>query len=149
MSPRKVRRNLTKKLKHRIAILQQSNLTYKRISQFWKKKKVKTCLSAVKRIGQRFEIKGTVSKKTGSVQPRYSTMKDDHMLKITVLKDRKKTLDDHSKQFKTAKGNFFSRVKISIKMKEMEFSSKICVFCAINCKIQSWVIFLLMSVYQQ
>jgi len=126
MSPRKVRRHLDEKLKNRIAGLRQSNLTYKRIFEILKKEKVETSLSAVKRIGQRFEIQGTVSRKVGSGRPRASTMKDDHRLKMTVLKDRKKTLVDHSKQFETAKGNSLSRVTISRRMKEMGFSSKRC-----------------------
>ena len=47
----------------------------------------KTFLSAVKRIGQRFVIKGTLNRKVGSGRPRASTIKNDHKDKTTVLKE--------------------------------------------------------------
>ena len=126
MSPKKVRPHLSEDIKNRIAGLRQSNLSYKQIFDILKKENVKTSLSAVKRIGQRFEIEGSVRRKSESGRPRASTVKDDHRLKMTVLKDRKKTYVDHSKEFKTAAGNSLSRMTISRRLNEVGFNSKKC-----------------------
>ena len=58
---------------------------------------MKKSLTAVKRNGERFEIKDTVIRKVGSGRPRASIIKDNHRLKMTVLKNRKKTFIDHRK----------------------------------------------------
>ena len=50
-------------------------------------KKVNTFLSAVKRIGQKFVFKDTLNRKVRSGRPRVATIKEDHRLKITVLKE--------------------------------------------------------------
>ena len=121
-----VRSHLGEDIKNRIARLRQSKLTYKQIFDILRKENVTTSLSAVKRIGQRFEIEGSVKRKCESGRPRASTFKDDHRLKMTVLKDRKKTYVDHSKEFKTADEKSLSRMTISRRMKEMGFSSKRC-----------------------
>ena len=121
-----VKPHLGEDVKNRIAGLRQSKMTYKQIFGILKKENVKTSLSTVKRIGQRFENERSVKRKTGSGRPRASTSKDEHRLKMTVLKDRKKTFVDHSKEFKTAAGNSLSRYTISRRMKEMGFSSKRC-----------------------
>ena len=52
--------------------------------------KIKTSLSVVKRIGQRFEIKFTVNRKVHYGRSRASTIKDDNELKMTVLKGIRK-----------------------------------------------------------
>ena len=49
-------------------------------------------LSAIKRIGQRFETKGNVVRKKGSGRPKASSCRDDHLLKFTVRQDRKRSL---------------------------------------------------------
>ena len=54
--------------------------------------KLKTSLSAVKRIEQMFIIKGTLNMKVGSGRHRASTIKDDHRLKMTILNDIRKHL---------------------------------------------------------
>ena len=54
---------------------------------------------------------------------RASTVKDDHRLKMTVLKDRKKTFDDHSKQ---RIETLFLELQYHRRMKEMGFTSKTC-----------------------
>ena len=99
----------------------------------------------MKRIGQRFEIEGSVRRKSGSGRPRASTVKDDHRLKMTVLKDRKKTYVDHSKEFKTAAGNSLSRMTISRRLNEVGFNSKRCakkpLFPAIKILKLAWPIF--------
>ena len=145
MSPKKVRPHLSEDIKNRIAGLRQSNLSYKQIFDILKKENVKTSLSAVKRIGQRFEIEGSVRRKSGSGRPRASTVKDDHRLKMTVLKDRKKTYVDHSKEFKTAAGNSLSRMTISRRLNEVGFNSKKCakkpLFPAIKVLKLAWPIF--------
>ena len=71
-------------------------MTYKGIFAILKKEKVKTSLLAEKRIGQGFEIEGTMSSKAGTGRPRVSTMKED-ISKMTVFKDRKKTFVDDNK----------------------------------------------------
>ena len=145
MSPKKVRPHLSEDIKNRIAGLRQSNLSYKQIFDILKKENVKTSLSAVKRIGQRFEIEGSVRRKSGSGRPRASTVKDDHRLKMTVLKDRKKTYVDHSKEFKTAAGNSLSRMTISRRLNEVGFNSKKCakkpLLSAIKVLKLAWPIF--------
>ena len=145
MSPKKVTPHLSEDIKNRIAGLRQSNLSYKQIFDILKKENVKTSLSAGKRIGQRFEIEGSVRRKSGSGRPRASTVKDDHRLKMTVLKDRKKTYVDHSKEFKTAAGNSLSRMTISRRLNEVGFNSKKCakkpLFPAIKVLKLAWPIF--------
>ena len=120
-------------------------MSYKQIFDILKKENVKTSLSAVKRIGQRFEIEGSVRRKSGSGRPRASTVKDDHRLKMTVLKDRKKTYVDHSKEFKTAAGNSLSRMTISRRLNEVGLNSKKCakkpLFPAIKVLKLAWPIF--------
>ena len=74
---------------------------------------MKTSLSAVKRIGQRFETKSSVNRKVCSGRPRASTIKDDHRLKVSILK----TFVEHSKK------NSLSRLTIS-RMKETIFLLK-------------------------
>ena len=49
-------------------------------------------LSVVKKIGQRFVIKGTLNRKVCSVRSRSFTIKHDHRLKMTVLKSIRKCL---------------------------------------------------------
>ena len=61
-----VRSHLSEDIKNRIARLRQSKLTYKQIFYIIRKENVSTSLSAVKRIGQRFEIEGSVKRKSGS-----------------------------------------------------------------------------------
>ena len=78
-------------------------------------------------------------------RPRASTVKDDHRLKMTVLKDRKKTYVDHSKEFKTAAGNSLSRMTISRRLNEVGFNSKKCakkpLFPAIKVLKLAWPIY--------
>ena len=65
-----VRSHLGEDMNNRIAGLRQSKLTYKQIFYILRKENVTTALSAVKRIGQRFEIEGSVRRKSGSGRPR-------------------------------------------------------------------------------
>ena len=67
-------------------------MIYKWIFSILKIEMLKTSLSDMKRIGQRFVIKGILNRKIGSGRPRTSTIKHDHMLKMTVLKGRRKRL---------------------------------------------------------
>ena len=46
---------------------------------------LKTSVSAVKKIGQRFVIKGILNRKFGSGRPRTSAIKYDYRLERTVL----------------------------------------------------------------
>ena len=108
-----VRLHLGKDIKNQIAGLRQSKLTYKQIFDILRKENVTTSLSAVKRIGQRFKIEGSVKRKSGSGHPRVSTFKDNHRLKMTVLKDQKKTYVNHSKEFKIVDEKSLSRMTIS------------------------------------
>ena len=85
------------KNKNRIAGLRQENITYKSIFAILKIENVKTPLSAVKRFGGRFEIKGTVNRKVGSGRPRAFKIKDDHRVEMTILNVRKKNFVDHRK----------------------------------------------------
>ena len=94
-------------------------MTYKLIFAILKIEILKTSLSAVKRIGQRFVIKGKLNRKIGSGRPRTSTIKHNHTLKMTVLKGIRKRL------FSTAKINSFSRLTKSRIVKEIRFLSKI------------------------
>ena len=55
---------------------------YKWIFVIWKIEILKTSVSAVKRIGQRFVIKDTMNRKVRCYLPRASTIKQDHILKI-------------------------------------------------------------------
>ena len=71
-----------RKFKNRIAVLRQDNMTYKWIFAILKIEKLKTFLSAVKRIGQMLKVTGTVNSKTGT---RVSTIENNNSLKITFL----------------------------------------------------------------
>ena len=64
--------------------------------------KVETSLSAVKRIGKRFEIKGTLNRKVGSGQPRAFKIKYNYRFEMTVLKGIRKSL------LSKAKSNYLS-----------------------------------------
>ena len=57
-------------------------MTYKWNFEILKYKKMKTFFSAVKRIGQRFAIKGTLNRKVRSGHPRASTIKEGHRVKM-------------------------------------------------------------------
>ena len=76
----------------------QENMTYRWIFAILKIEMLKTSLSAVKRIGQRYVIKGTLNWKVGSCHPIHSTTKHEHRLKMTVL--NKKTFVEHRKHSK-------------------------------------------------
>ena len=80
---KKVRQHFDAHLKNKL----QENITYRRIFSNLKIEKLKTSLLAVKRIGEKIEIKGTVHRKVGSGQPRATTTKDGYRLKMTVLKE--------------------------------------------------------------
>ena len=59
--------------------------------------KVKTSVSAVKRIGQRLVIKDTLNRKVPSGRPRVATISYNHRLKMTILK--KNFCCPHKKNF--------------------------------------------------
>jgi len=86
-------------------------------------KKVKTSLSAVKRIGQRFEIKGTVNRKARSGHPRASTIKHNHRLIMTFLKVIRKRLLSRAK-IQNSKKKFFFRLTKFIRVEETGVLSK-------------------------
>ena len=52
----------------------------------------------MKRIWERFEIKGTVNRKFGSGCHRASKIKDHHRTKMTALKERKKMFVEHNQK---------------------------------------------------
>ena len=113
MIPSKVR-HVVIHLKYRIAWNRQENITCKWIFAFLKIEMLKKYLSAVKRIGKRFVIKGILNRKIGSSgRPSGFTIKDYHRLKMTFLK-------------------FIRKLKKSRSVKEMGSLSKICgknIFC--------------------
>ena len=67
-------------------------MTYKWIFEILKIQMLERSFSAVKRIGQRFVIEGTLNRKVGYSHPRAHTKKHNHRLKITVLKGIRKGL---------------------------------------------------------
>ena len=75
-----------------IAGLRQANCSYSEIYKTIKAEEIPISLSAMKRIGQRFKATGNVARKKGSGRPKASSCRDDHLLKFTVLKDRKRSL---------------------------------------------------------
>ena len=77
-------------------------MTYKWMFAILKIEMLKISLSAVKGIGRRSVIKGTLNGKVGPGRPRTSTTKHDHRLKMSILKGTKKRLST------TAKINSFS-----------------------------------------
>ena len=67
--------------------------------EIFKIEKVKTALSTVKEIVQRFVNKGTENRKVGSGRARASTIKHHHRLKMNVLKGiRKRWLSPEKNQ---------------------------------------------------
>ena len=91
MIPRKVK--VDEYLKNGIAWKRQKNMIYKWIFEILKIEKVKTLLSAVKKIGKRFVTKGTSNRKVGSGHLRASTIKLDHRLKMNILKGMRHSIE--------------------------------------------------------
>ena len=91
-------------IKKRITGIRQKNMTYKWNFEI---KKVKTYLPAVKRIEQRLVFIGTLNIKVRSRRPIASTIKNDHRLKMTVLKCIRKLFFEHSKRSKQQKEIIF------------------------------------------
>ena len=90
-SPKKVKYHAGVAVKNCITDLRQANCSHFDISMTLKAEEIPIYISAVKRIGQRFRT-GNVAQKKGSGRPKASSCKDDHQLKFTVLKDRKRSL---------------------------------------------------------
>ena len=85
---------------------------------------LKTSLSAVKRIGKRFVIKDTLNRKVGYGRPRAFTIKDDHRLKMTVLKGIRKRLLSTAKNKNRTKKFFFQTEKIQKRVQKCDFYQK-------------------------
>ena len=90
-------------MENRIAGLPQANCSYSEIYKTLKAEEIPISLSAIKRIGQHFETTGNVARKKGSGGPKAALCRDDHLLKCTVLKDRKRSQQKLSAEFKTSR----------------------------------------------
>ena len=104
--------------------LRPANCSY---SDIYKVEKIPISLSGIKRIGQRFETTGNVARKKGSGRPKASSCRDDHLLKFTLLKDRKKSLQKLSAEFKTSENKTLSRRTITRRLSNAGFVSRRCV----------------------
>ena len=76
----------------------------------FKIKKVKKYLSAVKRIGQGFVMKGTLNRKVGSSCPNSSTIKPDHRLKM-IFKGYKEMFVEHINRKKKQQKKLFCQIE--------------------------------------
>ena len=108
-------------VKNRIAGLRQAKCSYSEIYKTLKAEEIPISLSAIKRIGQRFETTGNVARKKGSGRPKASSCRDDHLLKFTVLKDRKRSLQKLSAEFKTSENKTLSRRTITRRLSNAGF----------------------------
>ena len=84
---------------------------------------LKTSLSAVKSIGQRFVIQVTLNRKVGFGRPRVSTIKHNHRLIMTFLKVIRKRLLSRAK-IQNSKKKFFFRLTKFIRVEETGVLSK-------------------------
>ena len=66
-------------------------------------------------------------RKKGSGRPKASSCRDDHLLKCTVLKDRKRSLHKLSAEFKTSENKTLSRRKIISRLSNAGIVSRRCV----------------------
>ena len=89
-----------------------------------KAEEIPISLSAIKRIGQRFKTTGNVARKKGSGRPKASSCRDDHLLKYTVHKDRKRSLQKLSAEFKTSENKTLSRITITTRLSNGGFVSR-------------------------
>ena len=87
--------------------LRQANYSYSEIYKTLKAEEIPISLSAIKRIGQRFDTTDYVVRKKGSRRPKASSCWNDHLLKCTVLKDRKRSLQKLSAEFRFCLEDFF------------------------------------------
>ena len=89
-------------VRNRIAAVRQANCSYLEICKTLKEEEIPISLSAIKRICQHFKTTGNVARKKGSGRPKATLCRDDLLLKCTVLKDRKRSLQKLSEEFKTS-----------------------------------------------
>ena len=113
--------------RNRIAVLRQANCSYSEIYKTLKAEEIPISLSAIKIIGKRFETTGNVARKKGSGRPKASSYRDDHLLKCTVLKERKISLQKLSAEFKTSVNKTLSRRTITRGLSNAGFVSRRCV----------------------
>ena len=66
-------------------------------------------------------------RKKGSGRPKASLYRDDHLLKCTVLKDRKRSLQKLSAELKTSKNKNLSRRTITRRLSNTGFVPRRCV----------------------
>ena len=88
-----------------IADCHQANCSHCDIYKTLKAEELPISLSATTR-GERLETTGNVVRKKGSGRPKASSCRDDHLLIFTVLKDRKRSLQKLSAEFKTSENSF-------------------------------------------
>ena len=82
----------------------------------------------MKRIGKRLEMTGNVTRKKGFGRPKASSCKDDHLLKFTVVKDRKKAYKNCQQSSRSQKRNkTLSRITITRRLSNAGFVSRRCV----------------------
>ena len=110
-----------------IAGLHQANCSYSEIHKTLKAVEILISLSAIKRIGQRFDTTFNFTGKKRSGRPKASSCRNEHLLKCTVLKDWKLSLQKLSGEFKTSKNKTLSRKTITRKLSNAGFVSRRCV----------------------
>ena len=91
-APKKAKYHAGVAVKNLIVGFHQANCSYSEIYKSLKAEEIPISLSAIRRMGQCFERTGNVARKKGSGRPKASSCRDDHLLKFTVLKDRKQSL---------------------------------------------------------
>ena len=122
----KTRRHLDEKLKKKNCRIKDGKDDLSRNFFSIKKENIKISLLSGKKIGLKYERKGSMGRKSGSGHPRASISNDEHRLKLKVLKERKTTFAKMVKEFKTTNGNSFFRMTLSRRLHEIVFSSKRC-----------------------
>ena len=80
-APKKAKYHAVVAVKNRIAGFHQANCSYSEIYKTLKAEEIPIYLSAIKRVGQRFETTGNVARKKGSGRPKASSYRVDHLLK--------------------------------------------------------------------
>ena len=144
-----VRKSAPKKLKYHagvavnnlIAGLRQANCSHSEILTL-NAEEIPISLSAIKRIGQCFETTGNVARKKGSRRPKASSCRDDHLLKFTVLKNRKRSLQKLSAEFKTLENKTISRKAITRRLSNAGVVSRRCIKKPLLSQTSDRIIFL-------
>ena len=113
-------------VKNRRAGLRQANYSYSAIYKTLKAEEIPISLSIKREKVNALKQRNVVRKK-GSGRLKASSCKDDHLLKCTVLKDRKRSLQKLSAEFKTSENKTLLRRTMTRRLFNAGFYNSECI----------------------